>query len=294
MDAPPAPSDATVVLIGAGKVGTAVAHLLEQAGHPVVAVASRTDVSARAAADRFGARVFEACDGTIPPADIYLLGVPDDAIEPWARDLSGRIPREAIVVHLAGVFGTGPLSSLKEAGNRVAALHPVQACPDIDTAIRRLPGSCWGVTCSPELEEWARGIVVDVLRGAPVMVPDESRPLWHAAGVMTSNGIAAVMGLGESLLDLAGIPPDAVVLGPLAAGTVQNASEGGGGSATLTGPIVRGDVSTIERHLAALTGAGATARARYVLVARAILTAALAGGRITPDQGTRIEEVLKG
>lgn len=294
MDTPPSSSAASIALIGAGRVGTAVAHLLEQAGHAVLAVASRTEVSAQAAAARLRADVFRIDDAALPPADIYLLGVPDDAIEPLARDLSGRVPRDAIVVHLAGVFGTEPLSSLETTGNRVAALHPVQACPDIDTAIRRLPGSCWGVTCSAGLEDWARRLVVDDLRGAPVMVPEESRPLWHAASVMTSNGIAAVMGLGESFLVLAGISPDAVVLGPLAAGTVQNAREGGGGSPTLTGPIVRGDLSTIKRHLDALSTAGGPARAHYVLVARAILMAAVAGGRITAHQGVRIEEVLKG
>lgn len=286
------PATASIVLIGGGRVGTAVTYLMKQAGHDVVAVASRTDSSARTAAERLSAPVFRLEDPKPPEADIYLLGVTDDVLRPLADQLTDRFRSAATVIHFAGAFGISPLSPLDAAGHPVAALHPVQACPDVDTAIRRLPGSSWGVTCSPALEDWARRTVVNDLRGAPVMVPEEARPLWHASSVMTSNGIAAVMGFGESLLASAGIPPEAVVLGPLAAGTVQNAREGGGGSATLTGPIVRGDVSTIERHLKALESVGNEAKAHYLLVARAILMTAISAGRLTPEQAARVEEVL--
>lgn len=294
MRSPFPPASASIALIGAGRVGTAVTFLLQQAGHEIAGVASRTDSSAAAAAERLRAPVFGIEDPKAPEADVYLLGVSDDHLRPLADQLSGRLPSGATVVHFAGAFGVSPLAALDTGGHPVAALHPVQASPDVDTAIRRLPGSSWGVTCSPSLGDWARRTVVDDLRGAPVMVPEEARPLWHASSVMTSNGIAAVMGFGESLLASAGIPPEAVVLGPLAAGTVQNAREGGGGSATLTGPIVRGDASTIERHLEALEGVGGQAKAHYLLVARAILMTALSAGRITSDQAARIEEVLNG
>ena len=284
---------ARLMLVGAGRVGTAVTYLLQHAGYPVVGVASRSEVSARAAAVRLSAPVLSFADDGWPETDIVLLGVPDDAIAEVGRSVTARTRGPLVVVHLAGSLGTSPLRELTAVGHGVAALHPVQACPDVDTAIRRIPGSAWGVTCTTGLEEWAQAMVVDDLRGAPVAVPEEARPLWHAASVMTSNGIAALIAFGEELLMAAGIPSDAVVLGPLAAGTVQNAREGGGGAATLTGPIVRGDVGTIERHLDALGAASPMLKEHYRLVARVILAAARSEGRVNDDRAAGITAMLE-
>jgi predicted short-subunit dehydrogenase-like oxidoreductase (DUF2520 family) len=194
----------------------------------------------------------------------------------------------AIVVHFAGVIGTAPLTDhLAD----VAALHPVQACPDVETAIRRLPGSAWGVTTTAGKEDWGSRFV-RTLGGEPVPVAENDRVLWHAAAVTTSNGIAALLRLGEELLDEIGVSRPLDVLGPLAAGAVVNARSGGGGGRTLTGPVVRGDLATVEMHLRDLKSRAPELLSRYLQVTRSILDSAAAAGRIDEERMRALQVLL--
>lgn len=276
-----------VALIGAGRVGSAIAHLLRASGSDIVSVTSRS--SAEGAAVHLGSRAFSL--EHLPPADLYLIATPDQAIEPVAQVLAQRVLAPAVVVHVSGVSGTAPLAGVAAAGAHVAALHPVQACPDVETAIRRLPGSAWGVTAAEDVAAWADELIRERLGGVPIRVPEEVRARWHAAAVMTSNGIAALLAFAEELVISAGIDDPMTALAPLAAGTVTNAHEGGGGAATLTGPVVRGEVATVERHLAGLAADPHLADA-YRVVGRMILRAAQLGGRIDATAAARIEDAL--
>ncbi|MEA2453068.1 MAG: hypothetical protein QOG04_1778 [Actinomycetota bacterium] len=277
----------TFTLVGAGRVGSAVARLLQQQGNEAVAVASRTHASAARAAGLLGVPVADI--GSLPAASCVLIGAGDDAIEEVAQQLASTITTGQVVVHFAGAFGLGPLAPVIEAGAWGCALHPVQACPDVETAIDRLPGSAWGVTCTWPATEWAHNLVRDQLSGTPIDVAEDDRPIWHAAAVSTSNGIAALMAIGEQLLGSIGVPDPEKILGPLARGTVDNAIAGGGGAATLTGPAVRGEVATIERHLAAIAERSPGSLDAYRLAARVILEA----GWIDASTTRSIEDLLE-
>ena len=278
-----------LLLVGAGRVGTAVAILLKRAGWSVAGVISLTPASAERGAALLDAPV-APIEGA-PAADLYLLGVPDDAIEEVAGSLAAQASPGAVAVHLAGSLGTEPLGPLSDRGLGVAALHPVQACPDIETAVERIPGSAWGVTCEPGLRDTCERLV-EAAGGTAVLVPEADRPLWHAAAVMTSNGIAALLAFGGSILDAIGIDDPVSVLGPLAAGTVENARAGGGGGATLTGPVVRGESATIGRHLGSLRSAAPDLVPAYRLVAETILAAAVRAERIPERVADDIRAVV--
>jgi predicted short-subunit dehydrogenase-like oxidoreductase (DUF2520 family) len=279
-----------LVLIGAGRVGTAVAILLQRSGHRLVGVASRSLESAQRAADLLGAPVFET--SLMPAADVALLGVPVDTLVSVGAELAAS-HRTEIVCHFAGTVGVSPLRDAAEAGMSVAALHPVQTCPDVETAVRLLPGSAWGVTTSPEIAEWARDLIVDDLRGVPVEVTEEDRALWHAAAVTTSNGAAALMALGEAMLAAMGVLRPAEVLGPLAAGTVATATAAGDVGGTLTGPVVRGEAATIAAHVHALQTCAPELLEPYRLVARTTLLAAQRMGRVEPSVAQTILSALE-
>jgi predicted short-subunit dehydrogenase-like oxidoreductase (DUF2520 family) len=147
------------------------------------------------------------------------------------------------------------------------------------------------VTCSDGLEQWARRLVAEHLHGTPVPVAESDRARWHAAAAITSNGMAALMATGESILRPVGVERPELVLGPLAAGTVANAVEGGGGGATLTGPVVRGEAETLQRHLDALDDEEAAA---YGLVSLLILDAARRAGRISDEAFRALSDRLEG
>ena len=263
-----------IALVGAGRVGTAVAALLRDAGHQIVSVSSRTPASAESAASSLGAPVVEV--PALADTDVVLLGVPDGAL----REVASAMPRVgSALVHFAGASGIGPLQHAS-AGRALCALHPVQACPDVETAIRRLPGSAWGVTCSPGAEGWVRRLIEDDLKGTAFGVAEEDRVVWHAAAVTTSNGISALLAVGESLLASIGIDRPEVVLGPIAAGTVLNALERGGGGIALTGPVVRKETDLIVRHVSGIARRTPDLLPAYLQSLHMIVSSALAAGRI--------------
>jgi predicted short-subunit dehydrogenase-like oxidoreductase (DUF2520 family) len=282
-----------IALIGAGRVGTAVAELMRRRGHLIVGVASATAGSAVRASERLEAPAFDATTD-LPPCELVLIATPDAAIAGVARAVSSRMEPGTVVVHFAGSLGIDVLSSVTDVGGLPCALHPVQACPDVDTAVARLPGSAWGVTCSHGLEEWASALIERDLEGVPVLVHESERPLWHAAAVTTSNGIAALLATGEAMLAAMGVECPHRVLGPLAAGTVANARDGGGGAATLTGPVARGEVETVARHLDRLGAEAPHLSEAYVLAARLIVIAARRARSLDDATIERLAELLEG
>lgn len=290
MPTPPS-SPFRIALIGAGRVGTAVGEVLRRAGHEITGVSSRLTESAERAAERLHSTTFDQ-RLELPEADVLLLGVPDAAIEPVVGGIAHMLEPRMVVIHFAGALGVGPLKQASVAGAGVAALHPVQTFPDIERGIDRLPGSAWGVTAPPEIEQWAADLVAADLAGLPVLVPEEARSVWHAAAVSTSNGIAALLAVGEAMLAAIGIADPQRVLGPLAAGTVANAGERGGAE-SLTGPVVRGEDQSIGRHLDALTDASPELVEDYALIARVIVDSATRANRIDKGEAKRLLDLLE-
>lgn len=271
------PARHRIVLIGPGRVGTAVARLLADAGHTIAGIGPPDRRSARRSVEILSAPLVDV--ESLPDCDLVLIGAPDGAIQDLAMRLAEVLEPGAIVCHFAGAFGTSPLHSLPEHIDR-AAIHPVQTCPDTATAVARLPGSAWGVTCSDHLRGWAFALIERDLRGHPVAVKESVRPLWHAASVTTANGIAALLATAEAMLATAGIADPVAVLGPLAAGAVANAREGGGGGPTLTGPVVRGEEDTVRRHLESIAEIAPGLEPAYRAVARSIIDSARRAQRI--------------
>lgn len=116
--------------------------------------------------------------------------------------------------------------------------------------------------------------------------------MWHAASVSVSNGIAALLATGESMLEAIGVDDPIGVLGPLASGTVVNARAGGGGSRTLTGPVVRSESEVVARHLVGLRRRDPALASAYSAVAAIIVTAARRGGRIEQEVADEMLERL--
>ena len=282
----PPPIPFTFTLAGAGRVGTATAVLLSRAGHTPVGVASRTPASAERAAGLLGTDI-HPFDG-LPAADVVLIGAGDDSIE----EVASRLTPTSVAVHFAGSLDLSILEPFTSSGAGAAALHPVQACPSVEAAIERIPGSAWGITCSEGLEGWAATVVTNDLNGKAFPVAPEDRPAWHAASVVTANGISALLSAGERILSSIGVTDPIEVLGPLAAGSIANARSSGGGTATLTGPVVRGEVATIERHLKAM--AGTAGHTPYVTATLAIIAAALASDRIDATIADQMRALVEG
>lgn len=279
----------SLCLVGAGRAGTAVAAALQEAGHSVVGVASRTAGSAETAAARLGAPVVDV--EALPRCDVVLLGVPESALESVGAAIAEAMSPGTVVWHLAGAAGVTPLAAVARLGGLRCALHPVQAFPDPDAGLARLPGSAWGLTCDEGIREWAGAVVAEDLGGRVFELAEADRPVWHAAAVTAASGAIAIMSLGEQLLGSIGVREAGDVLGPLAGASVANAAARGA-SASLTGPAVRGEWGTVGSHVRALEAAAPELVEPYREATRLILRVAEGAGKVTPEARRAAASVL--
>ena len=281
-----------IAVVGAGRVGTALAVLLRRAGHTIAAVSGREATRVRAAAHLAGVPVLPE-DAAARRAELVVLGVPDDELSPTVIRLAeaGAFRDGAWAVHLSGATGLEVLSPATAAGARRLAIHPLQTIPDVEGALERIPGSLMAVTADDD-EGLGLGdrLAADV--GArPFHLADDRRGLYHAAAVFASNYVIASAGIAEELFREAGVPDPVEALLPLARASLDNVARLGSADA-LTGPAVRGDAGTIERNLAALRDAAPHAVPAYVELCRLALDLGARSGRTPRDRRTAVEEVL--
>jgi predicted short-subunit dehydrogenase-like oxidoreductase (DUF2520 family) len=279
-----------LAVIGAGRVGTAIAVLLARAGHRVAAVSGREGTVERAARFLPGVPVLPETEAA-GAADVVLLGVPDALIESTVARVAPALRPRAAVVHLSGALGLSALQPAEAAGAMPIAVHPLQTFPTVESAVERMPGSAAAVTARTE-EAYALGEVLARDAGAlPFRLPDEARPLYHAGAVLASNAVAALMELAERVLLAAGVHDPVQKFLPLTRATVENFGELGAAGA-LTGPVVRGDAETVERNLRALGEHAPEAVAAYVALASASSALAAGSGRLSERGRAAVEEVL--
>jgi predicted short-subunit dehydrogenase-like oxidoreductase (DUF2520 family) len=281
-----------VGVIGAGRVGTAVALLLQRAGHRIVAVSGR-----EATLERAG-RFLQGVPVVGPPAaaadsDVLLIAVPDDRIGPIVAELatSSAFHAGQWVLHLSGATGLDVLRPVTTVGARRLAVHPLQTFPDVEGALDRIPGCAAAVTADDDEGVDLGERLARDLGAEPFRLDDANRPLYHAAAVFASNYVVAASGVAERLFRAAGVPDPVAAMAPLQRATIDNVSRLGPEQA-LTGPAARGDATTIERNLSALAERAAGDVAPYLALCRVALDLAVRSGRLAEEGRRAVEEVL--
>ncbi len=247
-----------VGFIGAGKVGTALAALLHARGVEVAGVSGRTLTDGRrmALAAHLDPSVARERADTIARAAIVFLTVPDDVIGPLCAQVASEEGWRAGqgVVHCSGALSSAVLEPARRVGALVASFHPLQAFASLEAALDNLPGSTFALEGDTELVGQLERLV-QVLDGTALHLRPDDKVLYHAAAAIASNYTVTLAGLACELLVREGIaadPNEALrYLLPLLRGTVENL-EALGLPDALTGPLVRGDVGTVARHIEAL------------------------------------------
>jgi len=245
--------DLTIAIVGGGRVGQALGLLLREKGQPVVAVACRSNESARRAAAFIGDGIDAVPVDKIPALATHLLiATPDGAITDVARRLAGAGMRGGVALHTCGALGPEALEPLAEQGTACGMLHPLQTVPSPEAGVKALPGVAFSVDGDAAASEWAARIVA-LLGGVALKISEQNKPLYHAAAVMASNYTIALLDATLRLMEEAGVASDDArrALRPLVEASVANALAQSPEEA-LTGPIRRGDVGTVSAHLAAL------------------------------------------
>ncbi len=249
-----------ISIIGAGRVGTTIAYLfntLKNKNIKLTCVASRTQHSLDKLKQFMGN---EASDLILTTdfteaarlANCLLLATPDDAIEVVSNNIFSAVTdyRSGYVIHFSGSKSLQSLSKAKEAGAHIGCMHPIKSFASANEAVKTIKGTVFGITCSNHQIKELIIRFVEILEGSTIEVADDKKPLYHAACCTASNYLVALMDYSVAINEAIGIKPQDSVnaLMGLVEGTLENIKKMGT-KKSLTGPIARGDVGTIQEHL---------------------------------------------
>jgi predicted short-subunit dehydrogenase-like oxidoreductase (DUF2520 family) len=202
----------SICVVGAGRVGRPVAERLA------------ATISTRVAGRELDVR----------DADLVLLCVPDRAI----AEIAEALEPGPWVAHTSGATTLGALAP----HTRRFSVHPLQTFT-LERGPEQLDGA-WAAVSGESDEALAAGTELARLLGlAPFELADEERPLYHAGATFAASFLVTLHELASEIFAAAGAPPEA--LEPLMRRTMENGFQP-------TGPFVRGDRETVERHLAEL------------------------------------------
>ncbi|SDQ16686.1 Rossmann-like and DUF2520 domain-containing protein [Quadrisphaera sp. DSM 44207] len=288
-----------VGVVGAGRVGAVLGSALRAAGHAVVGASAVSQASRdRVEALLPGVPVLDVPD-VVERAELVLLAVPDDALGDLVAGLAATGSWQAgqLVVHTSGRHGVGVLVPARAAGAIPLALHPVMTFTGTSIDLGRLADCCVGVTAPAPVLPVAQALVVE-MGAEPVVVPEQARPLYHAALAHGANHLVTLVAQAAELLRAAGVERTDRLLGPLLHAALDGALASGDDA--LTGPVARGDAGTVAAHREQVAAAvadgraGADVLAAYGALARATAQRALASGRLRPERAGAVLDALDG
>lgn len=253
----------TCHLVGVSRVSESVLPLF-LSHYTLVGVVNRTPSKAHRLASEYHAKPFSSVEA-LPPANLWIIGVQDDAIESVAAALAAtqQVRESDIVLHFSGALPASVLTETTGLRARVVSAHPPFPFPKV------IPRDDWAhVTWVLEGEGDAVQALIDVFEGVgqPVVtLPSAHKALYHALCTVLSGGPFAMATWANSLSQRFGWSNGFHYLQPLWQAAVQNLAHQGVGA--LTGPHARGETRTLAAHQQALTRASDEQKALYDTVA---------------------------
>ena len=224
----------SVVIIGPGKVGQALAALLPRVGYDVRGLFGRAADLATAAA-----------------AEVVFITTPDRAIAGVAEAVAGRggFRPGQVVAHTSGALSSEVLAPARQSGAATLSMHPLQTFASVETAVRVLPGSTFVLEGDPEGLSVGRE-VAQRLGGRAWEISPAAKSVYHAAACIASNYLVTLVDAAVRLWERTGLPREEAIpaLLPLLRGTVDSVAAVGVPGA-LTGPVERGELEVLRGHL---------------------------------------------
>lgn len=286
----------TVAILGLGKVGTAIGYLLKRVGYPVVAVASRSPSSLNQGVAYTGGKPCARFSDAASLAECIFITTTDDAIVSTCETITkeGAVKQGQKVIHMSGAGGLDLLHAARAAGASVASIHPLQSFADVEGAINNIPGSTFGITTQDPIMDWAIQVVKD-LGGISFFIREEDKPLYHAAACMASNYLTTLLSAVEDIYQFLGLSQEVAVQAfwPLVRGTLRNIEMKGTVSA-LTGPVSRGDIGTIRKHLQAFQDKLPTYLHAYCVMGILAADLGLKKKTLSEEDAEAIKKLLRG
>jgi predicted short-subunit dehydrogenase-like oxidoreductase (DUF2520 family) len=277
----------SIGFVGAGALGSTLARAMQHAGHHLTSVASRTTTSAERLASSIDGCEAVTVQDVADRCGVVFLTVPDSAILDVASATQWRSGQ--VVIHCSGASPLSILDSANRGGALIGAFHPLQTFGGSDGSPNIMRDIAYAVEAESPLREELETLAND-LGGWPIALAAEDRILYHASAIAACGLLATLVKLSADLWSDFGQGSDAGLrsLLPLVRSTLDGI-ERRGFPEVLTGPMVRGDVATMQSHIDALAARAPAFQPIYSHLALASLPIARDKGGL----GTREEEQLR-
>lgn len=282
-------------IIGAGRLGRTLGRVLKLRGYEPAGVSARSLRSARQASAFIGGGEPTTSNARAAgSAALVFITTPDSAIAPLARELAAaRLPlARRIVAHTSGALSSSALEPLARQGTRTASVHPLASIAEARAGLRNLEGTPFAIEGDPGAVGVLRRLVQSI-GGTPVTIPRQAKVLYHLVACLLSNDLVALLSFGLDTargLGLSRHEATRLYL-PLVRGTVENVARLGPVKA-LTGPVSRGDVSTLRLHADSLRTLPPDLRRLHRILALRSAALALEARTITPEMAMRLARIL--
>jgi len=285
-------------IIGAGKLGRTLARLFSDAGLVTIGAIYNRKIESSQSAQAFigSGRVISHIDElSKQPAELWMIATPDDAIRRCAEQLAALKNidwNSTTIFHSSGLKTSTELAALQNLGSSVASAHPAHSFASPQRSLTNFAAT----VCALEGDDNAITALDDLfsgIGGLTTTLQPEAKALYHAATVMASNYLVALIGVSESLLEKAGIE-DALastILAPLMRQSLENGLAVGAAKA-LTGPIARGDIETLQAHLKAIEQTAPGLRSSYTVMGRQALKLAQQNNTLNKEAFASIEKLF--
>lgn len=242
----------SISIIGTGALGSVLAKALPSTKFPVKSLFNHSQHSV----DRLTNQLQVEHSGTFPQkieelGDIIFLTVPDRNIKEVAEKLAALSDDFSgfAVVHTSGNYTSKLLSPVEKKGAVTATFHPLQTFTrtsvpsDFEQIYIDVEGDARALALLKE--------IADELHCNVLEIDPSAKPYLHAAAVMASNYMVALMESAGQIARMGGINQEQALqaLMPLAEKSMENISAGGNLTDALSGPIARGDVATVKEQL---------------------------------------------
>lgn len=276
-----------VFVLGAGRAGRSLAVALEHGGVEI------TGLHGRRADDGPPKVSAGALPASIARANTLLLTVRDVQLDGAIHELlDAPLMPGAVILHASGATDPSGLAALRKRGHPCGTLHPLVPLASPERAVEVLRNAWIGIDGDPAAVHTAE-VLTRALGARALTIPEGQKARYHAAAVFAANFPVVLSSVAGELLRTSGVPEHEArfAVHALMAAAVENVRDGEPVD-VLTGPIARGDVDSVRRHLVALSGDPAV-RAMYVVLARAALPLAQAQGT-PPERLDAIASLLTG
>ncbi|RMH68578.1 MAG: DUF2520 domain-containing protein [Gemmatimonadetes bacterium] len=281
-----------VGIVGAGRVGCALAVALGRCGYRITGISSRRRASAQICAG--------CVPGQAPPpvvelselpvlAETIFLAVPDDQLQAVSQSLQPVLQPHHVLIHLSGVLGAAEVIAHPNA----LSFHPIKSFSRRKTQTNEFEGIFITLEGTPTALPVGRAIAQRL--GANVLYVDSAqKAVYHAALCLASNYLVTLFDLARGLCHTSGLPEDVIpqLLFTLMSGTLENLQRDPVENA-LTGPIARGDVQTIRKHLDALAATTPDQLPIYKMLGRYTLDIVRRKQQVSLDRLIALTDLLK-